>query len=57
MVRPGVGLELHHLEGQAEIADDQVMKVLGAGLVDADVVGGPSGAERLALRRQLSDEV
>jgi hypothetical protein len=40
-----------------EVADDGVVEVLDAGLVDADVVRGPSGAERLALRRQLSDEV
>src|SRR5215216_6507043 len=53
----GVGPELHHLERQAEISDDWVMNMLDARLVHADVVRGPSGAELLALRRQLSDEV
>ena len=53
----GVGPELRHLKRQAEISDDRVVNMLGAGLVDADVVRGPSSAERLALRRQLSDEV
>ena len=53
----GVSPELHHLERQAEVSDDRVVNMLDARLVDADVVRGPSGAERLALRRQLSDEV
>src|SRR5215210_7936591 len=47
----GVGPELHHLERQAEISDDRVVNILDAGLVDADVVRGPSGAELLALYR------
>src|SRR5213080_4412514 len=34
-----------------------MMEALGAGVVEADVVRGPAGAEGLALRRQLSDEV
>ncbi len=29
----------------------------GAGVVEADVVGGPFGAERLALGGELADEV
>jgi catechol 2,3-dioxygenase-like lactoylglutathione lyase family enzyme len=45
------------LERQAEISDHWVVNMLHAGVMDADVVRGPSGAERLALPRQLSDEV
>jgi hypothetical protein len=53
----GVRTELHHLEREAEISDDRVVNMLDPGLVNADVVRRPSGAELLALRRQLPDEV
>jgi hypothetical protein len=33
------------------------MDALDAGVVDADVVRGPEGAERVASHRQLADEV
>jgi hypothetical protein len=54
---PGVGRDLHHLVGQAEVADNRVMEVLGAGAVDAQVVRRPAGAELVAARRQLADEI
>jgi hypothetical protein len=56
-VQAGVGRELHHLEGQGEVADDGLMEALGAGLVQAHVVRGPAGAELLAARGELADEV
>jgi hypothetical protein len=45
------------LEGEGEIADDRMMEALGAGLVQAHVVGGPACAELVAARRELADEV
>jgi hypothetical protein len=54
---PGVGGEVHAVVGEGEVADDGVVKVLGAGVVEADVVGGPAGAELGALSRELADEV
>ncbi len=49
--------QLQHLVGQAEVAHDRVVEVLGAGPVDAHVVRGPAGAELLAPSRELADEV
>jgi hypothetical protein len=40
-----------------EVADDGMVEVLDAGVVEADVVRGPAGSEGLALRRELADEV
>jgi hypothetical protein len=34
-----------------------MMEALDAGVVEPDVVRGPAGAEGLALRRQLADEI
>jgi Aldo/keto reductase family len=48
---------LHRLEGECEVTDDWMMEALDAGVVEPDVVGGPAGAEGLALRRQLADEI
>src|SRR5829696_4300891 len=56
-VQAGIGGELHHLEGEGEIADDGVVEALGAGLVQTHVVGRPAGAELLAARGELADEV
>ena len=53
----GVGGEVQALEVEAEVADDGVVEALDAGDVEADVVRGPVGAEHLALRRELADEV
>jgi len=52
-VEPGVGRELHHLEGQAEVADDRVLEVLDAGPVDAHVVRGPA-SRNVSLRVESS---
>ena len=52
-----VGGELHAFVVEVELADDRVVQALAAGLVVADVLGGPSLAERLAARGQLADEV
>ena len=43
--------------GTATVADGGMVEVLGAGVVEADVVRGPAGAERLAPRREFADEV
>jgi hypothetical protein len=40
-----------------QLADDGMVEVLDAGVVEADVVRGPASAERLALRCELTDEV
>jgi hypothetical protein len=40
-----------------ELTDDGMVEVLDAGVVEADVVGSPAGAERLTLRCELTDEV
>ena len=45
IVRPISAPELHHLERQAEISDDRVVNMLGAGLVEADVVRGRACAD------------
>jgi hypothetical protein len=34
-----------------------MVELLDAGAVEANVVGGPAGAERLALRGELADKV
>ena len=45
------------LVGEVEVADHGVVESLGAGGVDADVVGGPAGPELLAAGGELADEV
>lgn len=55
--QPGIGGEVHPVVAEGEIADDGVVEVLDAGGVEADVVRGPAGAERLALGCELADEV
>src|SRR3954452_4491704 len=52
-----VGSEFHGFEAEFQIADDGVMEVLGAGAVQADVVGGPAGTKVLAAGAELTDEV
>jgi hypothetical protein len=52
-----VGGDVQAVEAEAELADDGMMEVLDAGGVEADIVGGPVGAEGLALGRELADEV
>ena len=52
-----VGGDVQAVEAEAELADDGVVEVLDRGGVEADVVRGPVGAERLALRGELADEV
>src|SRR5438045_1685792 len=56
MVKPGSVMS-SPLVGRVELAGDGVMEVFGAGVLEADVVGGPAGAECVALRRQLADEI
>src|SRR5215212_11799464 len=52
-----IGRDLHRLVGELEVADDRVVQALDACVVEANVVRRPLGAERLALRRELSDEL
>jgi hypothetical protein len=54
---PGVGGEFHAVVGEGEVADDGVVEVLAAGVVEADVVGGPAGPELGALGGELTDQV
>ena len=49
--------EVQPVEAQRELANDGMVEVFGAGVVEADVVCGPAGAERLALGCELADEV
>jgi hypothetical protein len=51
-----VGGEVESVVGEVEVADDGVKEVFDAGVVKADVVSGPAGAERLALRREFAHE-
>ena len=53
----GVGGKLHGLEVEVEGADDGVAESLAAGPVEADVVGGPPGAEVLATGGKLADQL
>jgi hypothetical protein len=43
--------------GEGDVADGGVVELLDAGVVEADVVGGPAGAEFGALGGELADEV
>src|SRR4051812_8527098 len=52
-----VGGEVETVEAQSELADDRMVKVLDASVVEADVVRGPADAERFAVCRELADEV
>jgi hypothetical protein len=49
--------DVEAVEAEAELADDGVVELLDGGRVEADVVCGPVGAERLALRGELADEI
>ena len=55
--QPLVGGDVQAVEAQAELADDRVVEVLDGRGVEAHVVCGPVAAKRLALRRELADEV
>jgi hypothetical protein len=55
--QPVVRGEVEPVEGEGEIADDGMVELLDAGVVEADAVRGPAGAERLALGCELVDEV
>jgi hypothetical protein len=46
-----VGGNVQAVEAEAELADDGVVEELDGGGVEGDVVDGPVGAERVALRR------
>src|SRR5947209_6216987 len=56
MARPGSG-EFHSVVGGGDVRDDGVTEFLGAGVVEADVVGGPAGAELVALGGKLADQL
>src|SRR5437764_335388 len=51
----GIGGEVEAVVRQMQVADDGMVEVLDAGVVEADVVRGPAGTEGLALRRELAD--
>jgi hypothetical protein len=53
----GVGRELDAVVGEADVADDGVVEVLAAGVVEADIVGCPPGAELCAPGGELADQV
>ena len=55
--QPIVCGEIETVEVQAELADDWVMEVLDAGVVEAHVVGGPVGTECFAAGFELADKV
>jgi hypothetical protein len=52
-----VGGEVQSVEGQAELADNGMVEMFDAGVVEADVVRGPAGAERFAVGGEFADEV
>ena len=43
--------------GQVQVSDDVVVNLRDTGVVDADVVGGPSDAGVFAARGQFTDEI
>src|SRR3954447_15322821 len=49
-------LERQRLEGQVEVADDRVVQLLDAVVVDADVVSGPADPEVLAAGGKLAHQ-
>jgi hypothetical protein len=53
----GVRDEIEPVVAEGELADGGMVEVLDAGVVEADVVGGPAGAERVALGCEFADEV
>jgi aryl-alcohol dehydrogenase-like predicted oxidoreductase len=53
----GLGRKFHGLEVEVEVADDGVVQFLVPAAVEADVVGGPAGAEVVAAGGQLADEL
>jgi hypothetical protein len=55
--QPRVGDEVEPVVGEVEVADDEMVEVLDAGVVEPDLVCGPPGAERPALRCELADEL
>src|SRR2546429_5035560 len=55
--QPVVCGEVEPVVAEGEIADVWMVEVLDAGVVEADVVRCPAGAERLALGCELADEV
>jgi hypothetical protein len=55
--QPGVSGEVQPVVAELELADDGMVEVLDARVVEADVVRGPAGAERLTLGGELADEV
>jgi hypothetical protein len=52
----GTGGQLYAVVCEGDVADDGMMEVLGAGVVNANVVGCPTGAELVALGRELADD-
>ena len=57
MLRPGSAASSIISNVRLEVAHDGVPDVLDAGAVDPHVVRRPPGAELVAARRQLADEV
>ena len=55
--QPGVGESVSASKAEAELADDRVVEALGAGVVEADVVGRPARRGTARSRGQLADEV
>src|SRR5438552_6353700 len=55
--QPVVCGEVQPVKAQAELADDGMVELLDAGVVEAHVVRGPAGVERLALCCELADQV
>ncbi len=51
-----MGGQFHGFEGEVEVADDGVVEFLVSGAVEADVVGGPAGAEILAAGGEFADQ-
>src|SRR5947209_6939819 len=49
--------ELQAVESEVDVADDGVVEPFDGGVVEADVVLRPAGAERLALGGEFADEV
>ena len=55
--KAGVCGEVKPVVAQVELAHVGMVEVLYAAVVEADVVRGPAGAERLALGCELADEI
>jgi hypothetical protein len=57
IVNPWSAARVQPVVAQAEVANDGMVELLDAGVVEAHVVRGPADAERLAVCCEVADEI